>query len=96
MITRNGNRLEVAGNLTMATASALYGSGLQAQGETSLVVDLARVEAVDSSAVSLLLSWLREAQRSNVTLCFAHVPENLLSLAKLYGIADALPICRAE
>ncbi|HEY6094210.1 MAG TPA: STAS domain-containing protein, partial [Gallionellaceae bacterium] len=61
MITRNGNRLEVAGNLTMVTASALYNSGLEAQGATSLVVDLARVEAVDSSAVSLLLSWLREA-----------------------------------
>lgn len=96
MITRNGNRLEIAGKLTIDTVSALYSGGLQAQGASALVVDLARVESVDSSGVSLLLSWLREAQRINVKLCFAHVPDNLLSLAKLYGIDDALPMCPAE
>ncbi len=96
MITRNGNTVQVSGSLTMATVSKLYGSGLPPQGASSLVVDLAQVEAVDSSAVSLMLSWLREAQHNNINLCFSHVPDNLSSLAKLYGVAESLPLCPAE
>lgn len=92
MITRDGNRLQLSGPLTLETVTALHDQGLQAAGRTSLVVDMSGVEAVDSSAVSLMLSWLREAQRSNVSLCFSHVPDNLLSLARLYDVAELLPL----
>jgi ABC-type transporter Mla MlaB component len=54
--------------------------------------DLAQVEAADSSAVSMLLGWLRNAQRHQAKLTFVNVPENLRSLAHLYGVADALPL----
>ena len=93
MIARDGNRVKVSGRLTMATAAELFNSGLQPNGEAALVVDMAQVEAVDSAAVSLILAWLREAQRRQVTLCFSHVPDNLLSLARLYGVAELLPLC---
>ncbi len=93
MITRDGDKLQLAGPLTLQTVKALFDRGLQADGSASLVVDLARVEAVDSAGVSLLLTWLREAQRTNITLCFSNIPENLMSLARLYGVADMLPLC---
>ena len=93
MIDRDGGRMQVTSHLTIETVTSLFKNGLQTSGETPLVVDLAQVETVDSAAVSLLLAWLREAQRSNVKLCFAHVPENLLSLARLYGVVDMLPLC---
>lgn len=102
MILRDGNRVQLQGVLTMATVGKLFSNGLQPASslswvpETSLTVDFAQVEAVDSSAVGLMLSWLREAQRNHVNLCFSHVPDNLLSLAKLYGIAEMLPLCPAE
>jgi phospholipid transport system transporter-binding protein len=51
---------------------------------------------MDSSAVSLMLVWLREAQRNKTKLRFLNVPDNLLSLAKLYGVADLLPLSIAE
>ena len=86
--------MRVSGHLTMATAAALFDIGAQLAGEGEVVIDLAQVEAVDSAAVSLLLVWLREARRSNVNLCYAHVPENLSSLARLYGVEDLLPLCR--
>lgn len=95
MITRDGNRLLVSGDLTMATASKVFGAGLQSTEASSLVIDLAQVQAVDSSAVSLMLSWLREAQRNNIQVCFANVPDNLLSLARLYSVAESLPLCSA-
>lgn len=88
----DNDTLRLTGPLTLSTVKALFDRGLP-QGQSSLEVDLSAVEAVDSAAVSLLLSWLREAQRRNVTLCFSHIPENLLSLARLYGVADLLPAC---
>ena len=85
--------MEIPSSLTIETVAPLFKNGLQSDKETPLVIDLAQVETVDSAAVSLLLSWLREAQRNSVELCFANVPENLLSLAHLYDVADMLPLC---
>ena len=93
MISRDGNCWHVSGRLAMDTVAALVGVSAQFKGETRVVIDLTQVEAVDSAAVSLLIGWVREAQRSKVNLCFAHVPENLLSLARLYGVVDLLPLC---
>lgn len=93
MSDRDGGRVQVTSHLTIETVTSLFKKGLPVSGKTSLVVDLTKVETVDSAAVSLLLAWLREAQRSSVELCFAHVPENLLSLARLYGVVDMLPLC---
>ena len=92
MITRNGDNLQISGPLTLDTVKPLFIAGLQAAGKKSLVVDLSQVEAVDSAAVSLMLAWLRDAQRNQVDISFTHVPNNLLSLARLYGVADLLPI----
>lgn len=92
MISRDGDRLLVSGGLTMDTVAALFDTALKPDGKGPLVIDLAQVEAVDSAAVSLLLSWLRRAQRENVSISFANVPENLLSLARLYDVAKLLPL----
>ncbi len=92
MITRQGDCLQVSGRLTMETVSALFNTGLQPENGGDLVIDLAQVEAVDSAAVSLLLSWLRRAQSNQVAISFANVPDNLLSLARLYGVAGMLPL----
>jgi ABC-type transporter Mla MlaB component len=35
---------------------------------------------------------LRNAQRHQAKLTFVNVPDNLRSLADLYGVADALPL----
>jgi len=92
--------LQVSGNVTMATVSALFSEGLKlqtgSQSGNDLLIDFAQLEKVDSSAVSLMLVWLREAQRSRINLRFANVPANLMSLAKLYGVAELLPLGAAE
>lgn len=85
--------MDVSGRLTIETTAALFGSGLVLKdGCTEMEVDLARVEAVDSTAVSLMLSWLRAAQARNIKLTFVNVPENLVSLANLYGVAESLSL----
>lgn len=91
MITREDGRLVVRGRLTIATVPALFEAGLQHLTSEDLLVDFSRVEAVDSAAVSMLLGWLRAAQRSQRTLRVAGLPDDLLSLARLYGVAELLP-----
>ncbi len=92
MIQREGSSLRVSGHLTMNTIGGLFAEAMQPLEGRDWKVDLAQVEAADSAAVSLLLGWLRNAQQHEATLTFLNVPDNLRSLADLYGVADALPL----
>jgi phospholipid transport system transporter-binding protein len=55
-----------------------------------VTLDLAAVTEVDSAAVSLLLEWRRAAGRSNQRIEFINLPDNLKSLAKLYGVTELI------
>lgn len=79
------------GNLTMDTVPALFETGLQHLASEDLQLDFSRVESVDSAAVSMLLGWARAAQRTQHELLVKGLPEDLLSLANLYGVAEMLP-----
>ncbi len=92
MIQREGDRLLVSGRLTMDTIGTSFDEAMQPLEGKVWTVDLARIEVADSAAVSMLLSWVRNAQRHGASLSFVNVPENLRSLADLYGVADALPM----
>ena len=91
MIKREDGWLVVDGQLTIETVPALFESGLQYLASEDLRVDFSKVESVDSAAVSMLLGWTRAAQRSQRTLRVSGLPADLLSLARLYGVAELLP-----
>ncbi len=95
MIKREGDCLRVSGRLTMDAIGTLFNEAMQPLEGKEWTVDLAQVEAADSAAVSMLLSWVRNAQRHEAKLTFVNVPNNLRSLADLYGVADALPLSHA-
>jgi phospholipid transport system transporter-binding protein len=79
------------GNLNMDTVPALYATGVQRLSGEDLLVDFSQVESVDSAAVSMLLGWERAAQREARELRVKGLPEDLLSLARLYGVDQLLP-----
>lgn len=91
MIAREDGWLVVDGQLTMETVPALFESGLQHLASEDLRVDFSGVKSVDSAAVSMLLGWTRAAQRSQHALLVTGLPDDLLSLAQLYGVAELLP-----
>ena len=91
MIERKGEWMAVDGHLTMETVPALFETGLQHLASEDLQVDFSGVESVDSAAISMLLGWTRAAQRSQRTLRVTGLPDDLLSLARLYGVAELLP-----
>ncbi|MDN5936295.1 MAG: STAS domain-containing protein, partial [Nitrosospira sp.] len=55
-----------------------------------LIIDLTQVTEVDSSAVSVLLEWRRDAGRRNRRMRFANMPQNLKSLVQLYGVSELI------
>jgi phospholipid transport system transporter-binding protein len=96
LIHREGNQITVSDRLTLdnakRAASALFDSGVPIVSGEKLVVNLSRVEAVDSSAVSVLLQWSRLAREKGVQLTFINLPPNLRSLANLYDVDEVLSI----
>ncbi|MHB9116948.1 MAG: STAS domain-containing protein [Burkholderiales bacterium] len=89
-IEHEQGRLRVRGSITMDNAATALQQALACSGQGEMVVDLAGVGELDSSAVSLLLEWRRQAERSACKLSFENLPDSLLSLARLYDVLDLI------
>jgi len=74
----------------MDSAAAMMEASEQMPLPTEGIVDMTRVEAVDSAGVAIMLAWKRRAVAEGRTLAFANVPAALSSLAELYGVEDLL------
>jgi phospholipid transport system transporter-binding protein len=96
MIRREGDRMIVSGPLTLASVAGTLAEGNGAIGAGVRTVDLAEVGELDSSALALLLAWLREAKRGNAELSFVNLPQGLTTIAKLYGVDELLPASAAH
>jgi phospholipid transport system transporter-binding protein len=92
MIVRDGESFRVQGPVTMANVEALIEEGRAAFTDREVKVDLGGVTEVDSTAVSLLLQWLRDAAAQGRRLSFRNLNQNIHSLAVLYGVAELIPI----
>jgi phospholipid transport system transporter-binding protein len=92
MIERDGNRLVVRGAVTLADVSQWRESGLAAIDRDGLTIDLAGVSEADSSALSLLLEWQRAAKARGFGIRYRGLPDNLRSLAQVYGILELLAL----
>lgn len=90
MISCENGRCKVEGPLTMRSITAVLEESARAFAGEEIVVDLAGVTEVDSSAVSLLLEWRRAARAASRKIEFENLPENLKSLADLYGVSDLI------
>ena len=89
-IQREGKKVYVHGSVIVENVVEMTRQGM-ALLDDDLVVDLSEVTEVDSSAVSMLLEWLRMAQARNQQIHFINLPENLTSLVQLYGVTDFIP-----
>jgi len=88
---REANRVVLSGPVTLANVAQVLEEGRRHLAEGAGTVDLAEVTELDSSALALLLAWLREAKAAGRTLAFANLPESLQTIARLYGVQDLLP-----
>jgi len=90
MIECNGDRCTVQGPINLDSVVSLLAEGNSLFTAPQVTVDLAAVTEVDSSALSLLLEWRREAGRNGREIRYLNLPANLKSLAELYGVTELL------
>ena len=90
MIACNDDRCAVQGPVTAEQVLALLAQGAQLFTGPRVTVDLSGVTEVDSSALSLLLEWRREAERNGREIRYRNLPASLKSLAELYGVTELL------
>ncbi|MGH8757295.1 MAG: STAS domain-containing protein [Burkholderiales bacterium] len=92
MIVRDGSRLRVQGAINMGNVKSLLEVGLQQLNPELKEIDFRGVEEVDSSAISMVLEWLRVSQSRHLQLSVVNIPDNMKSLASLYGVLELIPI----
>lgn len=92
VILRENGKLEVEGSLTIDSIASVVTHGIGLFGRENMVIDLARVTEVDSTAVSMLLQWQREAVRRNSEVSVINIPQNLQSLMQLYGVSELMKL----
>ena len=88
MILREGNKINIQGSVAIDNVVAMTAQGIALLKGGRLLVDFSEVEEVDSSIVSMLLEWLREANRLGCQLHFVNMSESLQSLIQLYGVSE--------
>lgn len=90
MIVCNDGRCTVQGPVTANNVLSLLAQGAERFTGSRVTVDLSGVTEVDSTALSLLLEWRREAVRNGREIRYHNLPASLRSLADLYGITELL------
>lgn len=92
MIEREAQRLMVKVPMVMANARGLLEAGRSELQPGEQIFALGQIGGADSSAIAVMLGWLRVASRSRSTVKFAHIPPGVRSLAELYGVTELLPL----
>lgn len=92
MIERSGGRLLVSAPLTMENSRRLLAAGCSALQPGEQVFDFAAVSEADSSAIVIMLGWLRAAEKARASVRFVNIPAGVVSLAELYGVSELLPL----
>ena len=81
------NTVRLSGELIFARSADLLPLLDQALQGGQLTLDFQAVTTVDSSAVALLLAWLRRAQAVQCQLHCQQLPASLQQLLAVYGLS---------
>lgn len=91
-ITELAKKWQVSGNVLVDNANLILNHSATFKMSGEIEVDFSGVDNVDTSALSLMLEWQRRAVAESCKIKFTNLPENLSSLADLYGIQDFIPL----
>lgn len=89
----NSDALVLEGDVTADNAVMLRGMGESIINRMTSrgTIDLAALSSANTITLSLLLSWLRFAKRSNVSLTITQTPGKLFDMARVSGLESILP-----
>ena len=89
---QGGGRWLLTGELGFATVPGLLDGAGRDLAVSASEVDLAGVTRADSAGLALLIAWTRARNSTGKPIRFTHVPAQLLSIARVCGLEDILPL----
>lgn len=89
-LTQIDHRWSLSGDVVVDTVQPLLTASKALPITADTMIDFAKVNNIDTSAISLILEWKRRAQLENKALTFVNLPANLISLTQLYGVAELI------
>lgn len=84
--------IKISGELDFKTSQALSADISSWPNSGEINVDLAEVGHCNSAALALLLEWMKIAQQKDRQIKYHNTPEQLLIIARAYGIEQQLPL----
>ncbi|MGF6731192.1 phospholipid transport system transporter-binding protein [Paraburkholderia youngii] len=90
VLNQVANRFDSGATLTHASAKAALAAGLQRIAAGARGVDCAPLTQFDSSALAVLLAWVRAAAARGDKFEIINLPAGLASLAQAYGVDTLL------
>ncbi len=88
LIEQASGELQLSGDLQVAAATRLYAE--LPVTATTYEVNLSAVEAIDSAGIALLVDWQQRLQSAGGALTLVDVPDSLVRLARIGGVAKLL------
>lgn len=89
-LTQIDHRWSLSGDVVIDSVQPLLTASKALPITADTMIDFAKVNNIDTSAISLILEWKRRAQLENKALTFVNLPANLISLTQLYGVAELI------
>lgn len=85
---------ELSGDVSLKTVGKLYEDSCKLfAGKKTIAVDFLKISSFDSAIISLILSWLRLAQKAgHLHITFQNIPDKLEYLIKAYRLDEIIRI----
>jgi anti-anti-sigma factor len=87
-----GTVVQVEGDLDMATSPVLEAALVQAGFEQRLVIDLTGCTFLDSSAVRVLVSAVRDSEAAHGSLALVAPDQGILRVLEISAVSTMLPV----
>jgi phospholipid transport system transporter-binding protein len=88
----DGTRWRCRGALTLDNSAGVLKESESLPLPTSGVIDFSELDEADSAALAVFLSLARRAEREGRALQFEAVPDELHTLARVYGVDSLLAL----
>lgn len=94
-MSRSGDDYYVIGNVNMDNVNAwrsVFDKVIRAETAKEMRINFSRVHRIDSSVVSLMLTWLRQAESLGIKITYLDIPDHVLRISELFGIQKMLSV----
>lgn len=91
-VSHQNGQLKLSGKLDFQSVAELLASDQSWLNDVDININLTDISHSNSAGLALLLEWLKKAREKNIQIKFHNVPEQLLVIARAYGIEENLPI----